>query len=54
MENHMTLEITEQTSPETPSLIKYISSNEIEDFDAFESQFPSPISKVRLLFKSFL
>lgn len=55
MENHITLEIIEQASPpETPSLIKYISSNELEDFDEFDSEFPSPNSKVRLLFKSFL
>jgi len=54
MENHITLEITEQASPpETPSLIKYISSNELEDFDAFDSQFPSPISKVRLFLSHF-
>ncbi|RHN50927.1 putative voltage-dependent anion channel [Medicago truncatula] len=46
MENHITLEIIEQASPpETPSLIKYISSNELEDFDEFDSEFPSPISK---------
>jgi len=55
MENHITLEITEQASPpETPSLIKYISTNELDGFDAFESQFPSPTSKVRLFLKYFL
>lgn len=50
MENQTTLEISEQTTPETPSLIKYISSNELDGYDAFESQFASPISKVRLFF----
>jgi len=51
MENHITLEITEQASPEIPSLIKYISTNELDGFDAFESQLPSPTSKVRLFLK---
>lgn len=54
MENHITLEITEQASPEIPSLIKYISTNELDGFDAFESQFPSPTSKVRLFLKQIL
>lgn len=45
MENHITLEITKQASPEIPSLIKYISTNELDGFDTFESQFPSPTSK---------
>lgn len=48
MENHITLEITEQASPEIPSLIKYISTNEL---DGFDSQFPSPTCKVRLFLK---
>ncbi|KAK2420549.1 hypothetical protein P8452_50707 [Trifolium repens] len=46
MENHIALEIIEQASPDqTPSLLKFISSNELNGFDTFHSQFPSPTSK---------
>lgn len=42
----MTLEIIEQSSPGTPPLIKFISSNEVDGFDdTFHSQFPSPNRK---------
>jgi hypothetical protein len=51
MENHIALEIIEQASPDqTPPLLKFISSNELNGFDTFHSQFPSPTSKVRLSF----
>ncbi|KAK2366466.1 SLAC1 proteinue [Trifolium repens] len=46
MENHIALEIIEQASPDqTPPLLKFISSNELNGFDTFHSQFPSPTSK---------
>lgn len=55
MENHMTLEIIEQSSPGTPPLIKFISSNEVDGFDdTFHSQFPSPNRKVRHFFTTFM
>ena len=47
MENNIVIEITEQRSPEVPSLIKYISSNEVDGFDTLGSQLPSPAAKVR-------
>lgn len=54
MEKQIALEITEQGSPEVPSLIKYISSNEFDGFDTLGSQFPSPITIVSLFFTSFI
>lgn len=42
MEDHIMGEFAEQGSPEVPSLIKYISSNEVAGFDTGDSQFPSP------------
>ncbi|XP_058779025.1 S-type anion channel SLAH2-like [Vicia villosa] len=45
MDNHVSVEITEQDTFETPSLIKFISSHELDGFDTFHSQFPSPARK---------
>lgn len=50
MENHVSVEITEQDTFETPQLIKFISSHELDGFDTFHSQFPSPARKVRIAF----
>lgn len=47
MENHVMIEIAEQDNFETPSLIKFIASNDVDGFDTFHSQFPSPTCKVR-------
>ncbi|PNY15131.1 S-type anion channel SLAH3-like protein [Trifolium pratense] len=47
MEKHIALEIIEeQSSPDkTPPLLKFISSHELDCFDSFHSQFPSPTAK---------
>ncbi|KAK7315177.1 hypothetical protein VNO77_33712 [Canavalia gladiata] len=45
MENIVSIEITEQASPEIPSLIKYISSSEVAGFDTADSQLPSSYAK---------
>ncbi|KAE9592543.1 hypothetical protein Lal_00028566 [Lupinus albus] len=42
MENNIQCELSEQGSPIVPSLIKYISSNEVAGFDTSDSQCPSP------------
>ncbi|XP_061351910.1 S-type anion channel SLAH2-like isoform X2 [Gastrolobium bilobum] len=44
MENNLNIEIAEQGSPEVPSLIKYISSNDVAGFDTVDSQFSTPTS----------
>ncbi|KAG4388210.1 hypothetical protein GLYMA_09G126900v4 [Glycine max] len=41
MENNINIEISEQGSPEVPSLIRYISSSEVAGFDTADSQLPS-------------
>ncbi|XP_057446141.1 S-type anion channel SLAH2 isoform X2 [Lotus japonicus] len=45
MENNFVIEITEQRSPEVPSLIQYISSCDVDGFDTFGSSLPSPANK---------
>lgn len=52
MENHVMVEIAEDNF-ETPSLIKFIASNDVDGFDTFHSQFPSPSRKVRITFQCF-
>ncbi|CAL0302963.1 unnamed protein product [Lupinus luteus] len=42
MENIIECESAEEASPEIPSLIRYISSNEVAGFDTVHSQCPSP------------
>ena len=49
MESNINIELAEQGSPEVPSLIKYISSNELEGFDTGDCQFPRPSAKVRYI-----
>ncbi|XLS75464.1 hypothetical protein HN51_032329, partial [Arachis hypogaea] len=39
------IELAEQGSPEVPSLINYISSNEVVGFDTGDAQLPSPSTK---------
>ncbi|KAG5100263.1 hypothetical protein JHK82_045315 [Glycine max] len=43
--NIINTEIAEQGSPEVPSLIRYISSNEIAGFDTSDTQLPRPTAK---------
>jgi len=50
--NIINTEIAEQGSPEVPSLIRYISSNEIAGFDTSDTQLPRPTAKVRLFFST--
>ncbi|CAK8532888.1 unnamed protein product [Lathyrus sativus] len=45
MENHVTVEVGEQENFETPALNRFISSNDLDSFDIFHSQFPSPTYK---------
>lgn len=58
MEKSTNHEIAEQGSPEVPSLIKYISSNEVAGFDnindAVELQFLNQSAKVRLQIEDML
>lgn len=52
MENTTRNEISENGSPEVPSLIKYISSNEVAGFDSIEKatelQFFAPSTQVNV------
>ncbi|MED6150074.1 hypothetical protein PIB30_068706 [Stylosanthes scabra] len=45
MEANKKVELAEQGSPEVPSLIKYISANEVVGFDTGDAQLPSPSTK---------